>query len=232
MSQNLLTQGLSTEFQTYSTTCTSHLEKVLHQQESEYQNSLASQKSHLFSILSSHSSTIQDLNSILSHYTTLKNTRSTRLFTFLQKKQDTRKLKEIFSLWSKEFTQKKRKIRKMNTYVINFYKRGELRREFKFWKNEVQGIKREKYAKRSEEKTKEEIFKSIGGISEESERLRRMIGELTEDLRNETLAKNMLKSKFEAALCRGISALNSETAIVQGESYPAFASSSVFRRTT
>lgn len=229
MSQLLLNQGLSAEFSTYTSMCSSHLSEVLHLQESEYQQSLATHKSQLFSILSSHNSTIQDLNSILCHYTGLKNTRSSRLYTFFKRKQDSRKLKEIFSHWSKYFSQKK-KIKKMNTYVINFYKRGELRREFKFWKNEVQGIKREKYAKRSEVKMKEEIFKSIGGISDESDKLRRMICELTEDLRNETLAKNMLKSKFEAALCRGISALNSETASIQGENYPAFASSG-FRRT-
>lgn len=93
-------------------------------------------------------------------------------------------------------------------------------------------IRREKFVKRSEEKTKEEIFKSIGSISDESDKLRRMICELTEDLRNETLAKNLLKSKFEAALCRGISALNSENANIQQEKYPAFASSSGFRRTS
>ena len=38
-----------------------------------------------------------------------------------------------------------------------------------------------------------------------------MVSELTEDLRNETIAKNHLKYKFEQSILRGMSALNLES---------------------
>ena len=44
-----------------------------------------------------------------------------------------------------------------------------------------------------------------------------MVQELTEDLRNETIAKNNLKYKFEQALLRGMSALNIENLNIQQE---------------
>jgi hypothetical protein len=202
--------------------------EVLSLQEEEYQATLSSEKANLFDIIKSQDQSIEELTSILNYYTSLKQTRTHRLYSYFKKQQNKRKLKEIFGEWSK-FQKFKKRTRKMNTYVINFYKRGSLRKDFKFWKNEVQAIRREKTAKRNVEITKEEIFKSIGSICQESDTLRKMISEITEDLRNETIAKNMLKNKFEQALYRGISALNSESSNVAQEKFPAFASSQGFR---
>ena len=228
MSQVLLQQGLERQFSAYHNQCLNHMIEVLSLQETEYQEGLQRKKEEMFGVIKNQDSAIEDLNSTLAHYTQLKRNRTHRLYSYFERQQNLRKLKEIFGEWAK-FQKFKKKQRKMNNYVINFYKRGNLRKDFKFWKNEVLGIRREKTAKRNEEIMKEEIFKSIGAICEESDTLRKMIGEITEDLRNETLAKNMLKQRFEQALYRGISALNSESANVTQEKFPAFASSAGFR---
>ena len=99
----------------------------------------------------------------------------------------------------------------MNTYTINFYRRGTLKKIYMEWKNKTQIIHRKKAVQAVEKRIENEIINSTAKTNEEADLLRKMISELTEDLRNESLAKNQLKYKFEQAMYRGISALNQES---------------------
>ena len=99
----------------------------------------------------------------------------------------------------------------MDDYIAKFYIRGILKRNYDGWKRETQNVHHENVNQATLKKIQSEVLTATKNANEEANLLRAMVRELTEDLRNETIAKNSLKYKFEQALLRGMSALNLET---------------------
>lgn len=98
----------------------------------------------------------------------------------------------------------------MNTYVYKFHARGVLRKVYQGWKNEVDQNHRETLSVRYQQLKERVIEDSLEAANREISILRRMVNELTEDLRQETLAKNHLRYQQEQALLRSISTLSLE----------------------
>jgi hypothetical protein len=58
-------------------------------------------------------------------------------------------------------------------------------------------------------------------VADELDTLRKMVMDLTEDLRTETISKSTLKYQYESALLRGMTALNIENLNIQQTTFEA-----------
>lgn len=215
-SKDLLVNNLSTQFQDFIKAAQGTMSSVFSVQAKEFEIFFDNEKKKFAGAIGSKDKEIDDLTVILRHLTGIKKLRTEHLHTVFARNENKRKLQQALYAWISYYSKKKR-ARKMNAYVLNFFKRNSLRRDFKNWKKETQTIHREKFAKFNAEKIQREIEIATNQVNEECDTMRKMICELTEDLRNETLAKVQLKHKFEQALYRGISALNVESSAVQQE---------------
>jgi hypothetical protein len=210
MSERLLQESLSSEFKDYESKATSAMRQVFDLQAYEFSNHLSAEESRLQSIAADRDEEIQTLIAHLARLRQVKSVRSKRLYRLYERKQNQRKLQTVLNCWLEYYNSCKRR-NKMNVYVSNYSRRSSFKKIFKEWKQQTLEIHREKVGKINHERTQREIEKNTGQVNEECQRMREMISELTEDLRNETLARLQLKHKFEQALMRGVNALNAES---------------------
>lgn len=103
----------------------------------------------------------------------------------------------------------------MNNYVINFYKRGRMRGVFKAWKIEAHMIFKDHEQEMKRKITQQSRQDAKNEFQSEVAMLKKMVVELTEDLRAETIAKNSLRYQFEQALLRGMNALSMESMSIE-----------------
>ena len=214
--KRLLEEKLSKKFFEFLSATDSEINEVFVFQDKIFTQDLNNEKERLQFIIDEKD---RDLENLAAEFKTLKELqqqRTLRLYTALSRLQNRRKLDQALVAWIAYFTQKKRS-KKMNAYVINFYRRGILRKNYKGWKNETQKMKRENTKVKTVQLIEHEITLATKSLCDESNELRAIICNLTEDLRNETLARMQMKFKFEQAMNRGISALNQENLNIQDD---------------
>lgn len=98
---------------------------------------------------------------------------------------------------------------------MNFYRRGLVKRTYRGWKNELKVNQRTNVDQTTNRKISESVQKAVQERTQELEILRKMVSEITEDLRNENLAKNHLQYQCDQALLRSMSALNLENMTIR-----------------
>ena len=138
-----------------------------------------------------------------------KQTRTLRLFSVFKNQQNRLKLRRSLNGWI-SFRQNRVKKNKIKIFIANFHRRGILMRVCKGWKHETQTVHRGNVNQATMKRILSEVKSATQKALSENELLKAMVRELTEDLRNETIAKNSMKYRFEQALLRGMSALNME----------------------
>jgi hypothetical protein len=207
--EKLLEEKLSKKFNEFLSSTSSEVNQVVNLQQKQFSKELQEEKERMQFIIDEKDRDIDDLTSQFESLRKLKQQRTLRLYTAFTRRQNIRKLDQALIAWISYYSQKA-KNKRMNTYTVNFYRRGIQRKIYKEWKNETQKMKREQKKIDTVKRIDEEIEKATQNVCDENDQLRIMISNLTEDLRNETLARNQMKFKFEQAMFRGISALNQE----------------------
>lgn len=210
MSKNEVDQQLLSRFGEFLSFCTKDMQDVYDKRAKENNGLLAEEQRRVDEILNAKAKQIQNLLENIKSMRNLKNSRTERLYLAFSRTEAKRKLRRVLNAWIR-FHENKVHKKKMNNYIMSFYKRGILARNFKGWRLETRKLHKDSVNQAMSKKIYNEVATASQNAIEESELLRTMVKELTEDLRNETVAKNSLKYRFEQALLRGMSALNIET---------------------
>ena len=213
---DLIEKKLSNKFQQFLSLTSSEISDSLTQLEKVSISKIEKEKQRLFEKIKNQDDSIETLLSKISHFKGLKQKRTLRLKNFVTRQRNKKFLKITLNKWLK-FHQHKQKSRKTHKFIIDFYERGILRKNYTGWRNETKKLHKENLNKANTKKINHEILLAVDSANEEHDLLKTMVQELTEDLRNETIAKNNLKYKFEQALLRGMSALNIENLNIQQE---------------
>lgn len=207
---------LSTRFNNFLAATTQDMKGALSRLNGENLNKLQEEQARMQGIINNKKKAAEDLAAKIAHLRKEKQNRTLRLYSVFQRDEDKRKLKIMLNVWI-GFHLKKAKQKKMELYVSNFYERGLMMRNYKGWKDLTQNVHKANVNQATMKKIENEVANAKDQAFEEIELLRTMVKELTEDLRNETIAKNSLKYKFEQALLRGMSALNLENMNIHQE---------------
>lgn len=216
-------ENLSDRFNEYLLDTKGFIVKLLGLQKEYLSSKLTQEQRKLQTTLDGKENTLKTLLERFEKVKTVKKTRTARLYFAFVRGQNKRKLNEALNGWISYYNQKK-KNKTMTVYTVNYFKRGFLRKIYKEWKKETQKNHREKVKKINFDIIQQEIFNATSQTEQELNQLRKMIGELTEDLKNENYSKNQLKYKFEQALARGISALDLESTSMYQEFSQGFSS--------
>lgn len=134
----------------------------------------------------------------------------------LTNKQTSVDTKRLVLVYWRDYLRRKRYRGHMNVYSLNYARRTFGRMVIRAWKDGTNASFRERLEEMNET-TKSTTEKVQKEYSSELNTLRRMVEDLTEDLRKETLAKNALRFKFESAMLRGMNALSLESMTLQQE---------------
>ncbi|CAG9323128.1 unnamed protein product [Blepharisma stoltei] len=164
--------------------------------------------------IESQRSEINQLKATIEHYKNEKLKSKFRAYLVCENVYGKRVKKNVMDAW-KEFLVNSLKKKKMNEYLATFYKRGLLKRSCRGWKNELLANKKKDIDQASERKIREAVEKAIQSRNQELEILRKMVAEISEDLRNENLAKNHLQYQCDQALLRSMSALHLENMTIR-----------------
>lgn len=207
--EKVLEEKLSMKFHEFFVSVNKEVDQVFNLNQSQMGNELRLEQERMQFIIDEHDRDLEDLQAQFDSLKRLKQNRTLRLYTAFVRRQNSRKLTQVLVAWISHFSRKSRS-KSMRVYIVNFYRRGILRKLHKAWKNETQLVKREKYKEDCIVKTQEAIRRATQKVCDESDALRAIICGLTDDLRNESLAKIQMKVKFEQAMYRGMSALSQE----------------------
>ena len=207
-------QKLSQKFKEYLSSAQEEMQALYSLQADKNSQRLKAEADKIQEIIDERQSTIEALTQNISSMKAHKQKRTRRLYSaFLHSSQ--KKLKKLtLGAWLK-FHKSTVQKQKMNVYIEGFCKRGSAMRHFKAWKLETLQFHKSNVNAATQKKIQSEVQVASSRANEEADILRLMVKELTEDLRNETIAKNTLKYKFEQSLLRGMSALNMENMNIQ-----------------
>ena len=196
-------------FQGFLETTQKEMKSYYDSQDESNLQSLQEMQTEMGKIINSNEEKIKSLLENLSKMRNHKDLRTSKLYLSYTRSQHKHKLLQSLNAWI-AFHKKLSEKRKKNVFVANFYKRGIIQRNYKAWKNETQKVHKEHVNQATMKRIMSEVAVARIKANEEAELLKLMVKELTEDLRNETIAKNTLRYKFEQSLLRGMSALNME----------------------
>ena len=205
---------LSKKFKDYLSSAQEEMQALYSLQNEKNSQRLKSEADKIQEIIDEKHSTIETLTQNISSMKAHKQQRTRRLYSAFLTSFQKKAKKLALGAWLKYHKSCLQK-RKMNIYIEGFCKRGSSMRHFKAWKLETQQFHRSNVNTATQKKIQNEVQIASSRANEEAEILRLMVKELTEDLRNETIAKNTLKYKFEQSLLRGMSALNMENMNIQ-----------------
>jgi hypothetical protein len=115
---------------------------------------------------------------------------------FAGKKSDGKVLLEVLEAW-KWYTGASRRRNHLDTCISVMRTKGWMKRCFIAWRQCAHLLFRKRSVKRRQYEVEHATYKAKYDIDDELETLRKMIVDLTEDLRTETIAKNTLKYQYE-----------------------------------
>ena len=214
--QNCYEEQLSARFKQFLQATKEDMEGALDAQAKKNASRMHQEQERLQAILDNKQRAAEDLIQRITAMRTHKQSRTLRLFSVFKHDENKHKLRQSLNGWI-GFHLKRVKKNKMRTFVGSFNRRGILMRIYKAWKNETQTVYRESVNQATMKRIENEVKLATQKAFDENELLKTMVRELTEDLRNETIAKNSMKYKFEQALLRGMSALNMENMNIHQE---------------
>ncbi|CAG9313367.1 unnamed protein product [Blepharisma stoltei] len=157
---------------------------------------------------------INQLKATINHYKAEKSKSKFHAYLVCKNVNGKRVKKKVMDSW-KDFLVDSLKKKKMNEYLATFYKRGLLKRSCRGWKNELQVNQRKNIDQATERKIREAVEKAVKERNQELEILRKMVTEISDDLKNENLAKNHLQYQCDQALLRSMSALHLENMTIR-----------------
>lgn len=136
----------------------------------------------------------------------------------LEKKAGIHQLHEVFDAW-KWFTSASKRSNKIEKGIEYMRSGGIVGRVFQAWRSASHVLFRKRAVNRSKYEVNQSVADTKQEVAGDLEQLRRMVMDLTEDLRVETESKNSLKYQYEQALLRGMTALNHENLTLQSASF-------------
>ena len=95
------------------------------------------------------------------------------------------------------------------------------KRVIEAWRSACHELFRKRSVNRRVYEVNQAMANTKSDIADELDTLRKMVIDLTEDLRSETISKNTLKYQYEQALLRGMTALNIENLNIQQTTFDA-----------
>jgi len=205
----ILQEALKKQFESFQNEAYNNLLEVFKAQEKDLKLTFEAEKDIYTKASEERNNKIQELKTQLAELQRKNLRSSTYANLVFQKKSEINHKRSCFEAW-KAFLNSQKKKTRMNTYVYKFHARGVLRKVYQGWKNEVDQNHRETLSVRYQQLKERVIEDSLEAANREISILRRMVNELTEDLRQETLAKNHLRYQQEQALLRSISTLSLE----------------------